>query len=79
MTLLGGVLATRLPVLFTWQLQTLFLVSALVRIATFSFFFRGFHEYAPRAGQSAQELFNQIPGYRVGLGLLRNFFRAFRG
>ena len=79
MTLVGGFLATRLPVLFTWQLQTLFLVSALVRIATFSFFFPRFHEYAPRPGQSAQELFNQIPGYRVGLGLLRNFFRAFRG
>jgi MFS family permease len=79
MTLLGGFLATRLPVLFTWQLQTLFLVSALVRIGTFSFFLPQFHEYAPRPGQSAQELFNQIPGYRVGLGLLRNFFRAFRG
>jgi MFS family permease len=79
MTLLGGFLATHLPVLFTWQLQTLFLLSALVRLATLSFFFPRFHEYAPRAGQSAQELFNQIPGYRVGLGLLRNFFRAFRG
>ncbi|HMI85207.1 MAG TPA: MFS transporter [Polyangiaceae bacterium] len=79
MTLLGGILATRLPVLFAWQLQTLFLASALVRIGTFSFFFPRFHEYAPRAGQTAQDLFNQMPGYRVGLGLLRNFFRAFRG
>jgi hypothetical protein len=79
MTLLGGFLATRLPTLFAWQLQTLFLVSALVRLATFSFFFPRFHEYAPPVGQSAQDLFNQIPGYRVGLGLLRNFFRAFRG
>jgi MFS family permease len=79
MTLVGGFLATRLPVLFTWQLQTLFLASALVRIATFSFFFPRFREYAPRPGQTAQELFHQIPGYRVGLGLLRNFFRAFRG
>jgi len=79
MTLLGGVLATRLPVLFSWRLQTLFLVSALVRIATFSLFFPRFHEYAPPGGERAQDLFNQIPGYRVGLGLLRNFFRAFRG
>jgi len=79
MTLLGGFLATRLPILFTWQLQTLFLLSAVVRMGTFFFFFPRFHEYAPRPGQSAQELFNQIPGYRVGLGLLRNFFRAFRG
>jgi hypothetical protein len=79
MTLLGGFLATRLPTLFAWQLQTLFLLSALVRLATFSLFFPRFHEYAPPPGQGAEELFNQIPGYRVGLGLLRNFFRAFRG
>ena len=79
MTLLGGFLATRLPLWFAWQLQTLFLVSALVRLVTFFYFFRRFHEYAPPAGQNAQDLFNEIPGYRVGLGLLRNFFRAFRG
>jgi MFS family permease len=79
MTLLGGALATRLPVLFTWQLQTLFLVSAATRLMTFSFFFPKLHEYTPVPGQAAQDLFNQIPGYRVGLGLLRNFFRAFRG
>jgi MFS family permease len=77
MTLLGGVLATRLPVIFGWQLQTLFLVSAAARLMTFSYFFPRLREYAP--AQPAQELFNQIPGYRVGLGLLRNFFRAFRG
>jgi len=79
MTLVGGALATRLPVLFTWQLQTLFLVSAVMRLLTFSYFFPRLHEYAPVAGQAAQDLFNQIPGYRVGLGLMRNFFRAFRG
>lgn len=79
MTLLGGFLATRLPVLFTWQLQTLFLVSAIMRLLTFSYFFPRLHEYAPVPGQAAQDLFNQIPGYRVGLGLFRNFFRAFRG
>jgi len=79
MTLLGGFLATRLPAWFTFRLQTLFLASALVRLLTFSFFFPRLHEYGPVAGQHAQELFNEIPGYRVGLGLLRNFFRAFRG
>jgi len=79
MTLLGGALATRLPVLFVWQLQTLFLVSAVMRLLTFSYFFPRLQEYTPVPGQDAQDLFNQIPGYRVGLGLLRNFFRAFRG
>jgi MFS family permease len=79
LTLLGGFLATRLPIFFTYRLQGLFLVSALVRLLTFSFFFSKFHEYAPPEGKHAQELFNEIPGYRLGLGLLRNFFRAFRG
>jgi MFS family permease len=79
MTLLGGFLATRMPVVFRWPLQTLFLVSALVRLSTFSYFFPRLHEYAPPAGRRAQDLFNEMPGYRVGLGLLRNFFRAFRG
>lgn len=79
MTLLGGFLATRLPVVFTWRLQGLFLLSVLLRLMTFSFFFPRLHEYAPPPGQHAQDLFNEIPGYRLGLGLLRNFFRAFRG
>jgi MFS family permease len=79
MTLLGGFLATRLPVIFAWQLQTLFLISVVMRLLTFSYFFPRLHEYTPVPGQAAQDLFNQIPGYRVGLGLLRNFFRAFRG
>jgi len=79
MTLLGGFLATRLPVVFGWRLQSLFLLSAIVRVMTFSYFFPRLHEYTPPAGQREQDLFNQIPGYRVGLGLLRNFFRAFRG
>jgi MFS family permease len=79
MTLLGGFLATRLPAVFTYPLQTLFLASALVRLGTFSYFFPRLHEYAFPRGMHAQELFNEIPGYRLGLGLLRNFFRAFRG
>jgi MFS family permease len=79
MTLLGGFLSTRLPLFFHWQLQSLFLLSALVRLLTFSYFFPRLEEYTPPRGKHAQELFNEIPGYRVGLGLLRNFFRAFRG
>jgi len=79
MTLLGGVLASRLPLWFASRLQSLFLLSAVLRLLTFSWFFPRLHEYAPPNNVGAQELFNEIPGYRVGLGLLRNFFRAFRG
>jgi len=30
-------------------------------------------------GERSQDLFNDEPALRPGLGLLRNFFRAFRG
>jgi MFS family permease len=79
MTLLGGVLAPSLPQWFAWRLQSLFLVSAVLRLMTFSWFFPRLHEYAQSPGVTAQDLFNEMPGYRVGLGLMRNFFRAFRG
>ena len=38
-SLLGGFLATRLPTLFTWQLQSLFLLSSLLRFAVFGLLF----------------------------------------
>ena len=79
MTLLGGVLSAHLPAWFAYPLQSLFLVSCAVRMCTFSWFFPRLHEYRPVTDLSASELFNQFPGYRTGLGLLRNFFRAFRG
>jgi MFS family permease len=85
MTLLGGFLATRLPVLFSSPLQGLFLVSAVLRLFAFTVFFPQLREQVLVARQSlhpgerSQDLFNEEPGLRVGLGLLRNFFRAFRG
>jgi MFS family permease len=79
MTLLGGFFSTRLPVLFAWPLQSLFLLSAVLRLLALSLFFPRLPEHENAYGQKAQDVFNEIPGYRVGLGLLRNFFRAFRG
>jgi MFS family permease len=85
MTLLGGFLATRLPPLFAYPLQGLFLLSAILRLLSLTFFFPRLREYdfAPHergeGRPSSQDVFNEFPGYRVGLGLLRNFFRAFRG
>ncbi len=38
-SLLGGFLSSRLPTIFAWQLQSLFLVSALVRLAVFGLLF----------------------------------------
>jgi len=85
MTLFGGFLATRLPVMaFESPLQGLFLLSAILRFLALAFFFprlrvSGFAPQESGERHSAQDLYNEFPGYRVGLGLLRNFFRAFRG
>ncbi len=79
MTLLGGFLATRLPVIFTWPLQTLFLLSAGMRLATYLLFFTRLADFGEKPQGSSEEAFAVIPGYRVGMGLLRNAFRAFRG
>ena len=38
-SLLGGFLSTRLPTIFAWQLQSLFLLSSLVRLTVFSLLF----------------------------------------
>ena len=42
--LIGGVLATRLPVVFVWRLQTLFLASSLLRVVIVLGLFRGLAE-----------------------------------
>ncbi len=76
MTLLGGYLAPRLPTVFTWRLQTLFLLSAALRFGAIALLPR---IGGPTGRQPAEDLFNAIPSYRAGLGLLRNVFRAFRG
>jgi len=38
-SLLGGFLSTRLPTIFAWQLQSLFLLSAVLRLAIFGLLF----------------------------------------
>jgi MFS family permease len=77
MTLVGGYLATRLPIVFTWRAQTLFLASMVLRFGAISLMMPRLG--SPRWSQTAEDLFNAIPSYRAGLGLLRNVFRAFRG
>ncbi|HZU84130.1 MAG TPA: hypothetical protein VE987_14475, partial [Polyangiaceae bacterium] len=61
---------------FTWRLQTLFLLSAALRFGAIALLPR---IGGPTGRQPAEDLFNAIPSYRAGLGLLRNVFRAFRG
>jgi MFS family permease len=75
---LGGVLATRVPLLGGSRLRTLFLLSALTRIAVGVFCFRSLRPLTPLPANSPLEAFNEFPGYRFGTGILRAAFRAFR-
>ncbi|MBN1577285.1 MAG: MFS transporter [Chitinispirillaceae bacterium] len=73
----GGYLATRLPHFFHYQLHSLFLLSSMMRFLVFGLLIIRYPRYeTPK--RHALDLFFQIPGYRGGLGLLRNSFRAFR-
>lgn len=77
-TLLGGFLATRLPPLMGYSLRSLFLLSAVLRLTICLGFYWKFREYREALPRRSREVFMEIPGYRVGQGLFRNFFRAFR-
>lgn len=76
-SLLGGYISTRLPELFGWQLKTLFLISSILRFTVFGIFFFRF-PVCEKEAQPSILVFHQIPGYRAGMGILRNAFRAFR-
>ncbi len=82
-SLLGGFLATRLPALphpFTqrWPLQTLFLLSGALRLVFFSVFFRRFRQYRGGERMAAAEFYMELPGFRIGAGLIRIVSRGFR-
>ncbi len=76
-SLLGGYLSTRLPHLFGWQLKSLFLFSSVLRFAVFGILFIRF-PVIENEKTGALEIFHMVPGYRIGMGILRNAYRAFR-
>jgi MFS family permease len=77
-SLLGGFLSTRLPVIFEFQLQTLFLVSCASRILVVLFFFRKFRQPDMRVESGTIELVNEPAGYKVGMEIIRQVFRPLR-
>jgi len=76
--LLGGFLATRLPVLFSYQLRSLFLISGLLRLTVVLALFGRLRRDEGLEPIRAADFFSNMPGYRAGMGLLRNAYRAFR-
>jgi MFS family permease len=75
-SLLGGFLSTRLPTLFNYQLQTLFLVSFSCRLVVVLFFFRKFRQPEMRVEAGTIEIVNETAGYKVGMEILRQVFRT---
>jgi MFS family permease len=77
-SLLGGFLSTRLPLLFTYPLQTLFFVSFTARLVVVLFFFRKFRQPQMRIEPDALELVNEAGWYRAGMEIIRQVFRPTR-
>jgi MFS family permease len=76
--LLGGYLATHIPTFFHWQLQSLFLLSSLLRFGIFFSLFGKFREYRAKLPKWNDDIYLELPGFRLGVGLVRNVFRGFR-
>lgn len=77
-TLAGGFLATRLPVIFAWRLQSLFLLSFVFRMGIFLLLFGKFREYRKGLPRRGEEVYMELPGFRIGAGLIRTVFRGLR-
>jgi MFS family permease len=74
-SLAGGFLATRLPIVSAWRLQSLFLLSAGLRLGL-AFELRRLMRHAPvPAGPTPLPFYMELPGFRTYSGLLRIVFR----
>ncbi len=78
-SLTGGFLSTRLPVVNASRLQTLFLLSGVLRLVVFLLFFGRFREYREALPKNPMSLYMELPGFRIGAGLIRIVFRGMRG
>jgi MFS family permease len=74
-SLLGGFLSTRLPTMFSFQLQTLFFISFAARLVVVLYFFRKFREPHVRVDAGTLELVNEGEGIKAGMETIRQVFR----
>jgi MFS family permease len=74
-SVLGGFLATRIPTFFTYQLQSLFFISSLLRLATVFVFFKMFRQEEIKVLSNTIELVNEPTGYKIGMELIKQLFR----
>lgn len=76
--LVGGFLSTRLPELFGYRLQSLFFLSAILRLAIVLTLFSRLRLSEGLEPMRMNDIFEYMPGYRAGMSLLRSTYRAFR-
>lgn len=77
-SLSGGFLATRLPIVATWRLQSLFLLSAGLRLILACALYRLMRQAAlPRIGRPSP-FYMELPGFRIGAGLVRTVARGLK-
>jgi MFS family permease len=69
-SLLGGYLAPRLPVLWEYQLRSIFGLSGLLRLLVVLFVFRMLGKFDFKFDLHVLHLFDQVPGLRVGMEIV---------
>jgi len=74
----AGAVASRLPVLFAHPLQTLFLASALLRLAPAIVLGFTIRELSEKPRARAMDVLRELPGIRPTTGFLRHRHRPFR-
>jgi MFS family permease len=77
-SLLGGWLATRLPIVHEWRLQSLFLLSAMLRLGIFVLLFGRFREIREPVPEHPFDIYMELPGFRIGAGLIRTVYKGIR-
>jgi MFS family permease len=74
----GGFLATRLPVVATWRLQSLFLLSACLRLIMAFAIYRLMARSAAPGRVPPEPFYHELPGFRIGNGLVRTMARGLK-
>ncbi len=74
----GGEIAVRLPVVIQYRLQTLFLISAALRIPPALLLAFGIRQLSKKPEPGALQLFYELPAVRPTVWLLRSLARPFR-
>lgn len=77
-SLIGGLLATRLPHIFGWQLLSLFLLSTVLRFVVFGGFILKFPELEQDISSRPINLIHYVPGFKKAGSVIDDFIKSLR-